>query len=42
VDVQEYRGGLKMEHAIEQRQINEQYTYTGYWAARRASRWLGW
>jgi polygalacturonase len=28
--VVEYRGGLKMEDAIEQRQLNEAYTYTPY------------
>ena len=29
----QYRGGLTMEHAIEQRQINQPYAYTGYQAA---------
>ena len=28
-----YRGGLSMEHAIEQRQLNQPYAYTGYQAA---------
>ena len=29
----EFRGGLKMEHAIEQRQLNQSYTYSAYQAA---------
>ena len=29
----QYRGGLKMEHAVEQRQINQPYAYTAYQAA---------
>jgi polygalacturonase len=29
----EYRGGLKMEHAIEQRQLNQSYTYSSYQGA---------
>jgi polygalacturonase len=29
----QYRGGLKMEHAIEQRQLNQNYAYTAYQAA---------
>ena len=29
----QYRGGLKMEHAIEQRQLNQNYTYSAYQAA---------
>ena len=29
----QYRGGLTMEHAVEQRQINQPYAYTGYQAA---------
>ena len=28
-----YRGGLAMEHAVEQRQMNQAYAYTGYRAA---------
>jgi Right handed beta helix region/Putative Ig domain len=37
----QYRGGLKMEHAVEQRQLNQPYTYTGYQAA-PASQSLPW
>jgi hypothetical protein len=29
----QYRGGLTMEHAVEQRQLNQPYAYTGYQAA---------
>ncbi len=29
----EYRGGLAMEHAVEQRQLNQTWNYTGYQAA---------
>ncbi len=29
----EYRGGLKMEHAIQQRQLNQSYTFSAYQAA---------
>jgi polygalacturonase len=29
----EYRGGLKMEHAVEQRQLNQAYAYTPYQGA---------
>ncbi len=29
----QYRGGLTMEHAVEQRQINQPYAFTGYQAA---------
>lgn len=29
----EYRGGLAMEHAVEQRQLNQTWSYTGYQAA---------
>jgi hypothetical protein len=29
----QYRGGLKMEHAVEQRQLNQDYAFTGYQAA---------
>jgi len=29
----QYRGGLKMEHAIEQRQLNQTYTFKGYQSA---------
>jgi len=37
----EYRGGLKMEHAIEQRQRNTTYTYVAYQSA-QASQTLPW
>ena len=37
----EYRGGLKMEHAIEQRQLNTSYTYVAYQSA-QASQTLPW
>jgi polygalacturonase len=37
----QYRGGLKMEHAIEQRQLNQPYAYTAYQAA-PASQSLPW
>jgi len=37
----QYRGGLKMEHAIEQRQRNTNYTYVAYQSA-QASQTLPW
>lgn len=37
----EYRGGLKMEHAIEQRQLNQTWAYTAYESA-AASQSLPW
>ncbi len=37
----EYRGGLKMEHAVEQRQLDQKFDYTAYQAA-RASQSLPW
>jgi len=37
----EYRGGLKMEHAVEQRQLNQSYSYTAYQSA-SATQTLPW
>jgi polygalacturonase len=37
----EYRGGLKMEHAVEQRQLNQSYSYAAYESA-EATQTLPW